>query len=217
MDTQDLSSRIAQWEKMTQADPQNAMGWFSLGNVYKEAERLTDAAAALQKTVELDPSLSRAYQLLGQVLLKLEKLDQAKDVLTQGYTVAASRGDVMPQRAIASLMELHRWPLPEVATPQAAQATATSGGGGEGVDQIIDRRTGQPGTRLPDPPMRGPLGQFIFHHYSQDTWRQWIRMGTKVINELRLDFSNPEHQQLYEQHMKEWLGISDEDVAAFKP
>lgn len=212
MDIQDLSSRIAQWENMTQADPQNAMGWFSLANAYKEADRLADAAAALQQALDLDPGLSRAYQLLGQVLLKIEKLDQAKDVLTKGYTVAAKRGDVMPQRAIASLMELHRWPLPEVAAPQVAQPTTTSGG-----DQVIDRRTGQPGQRLPDPPMRGPLGQFIFHHYSQDTWRQWIRMGTKVINELRLDFSNPDHQQLYEQHMKEWLGISDEDVAAFKP
>jgi Fe-S cluster biosynthesis and repair protein YggX len=37
-------------------------------------------------------------------------------------------------------------------------------------------------------------------------------MGTKVINELRLDFSNQEHQVVYEQHMMEWLGISDEDV-----
>ncbi|MCH6552183.1 MAG: hypothetical protein IH804_09245, partial [Planctomycetes bacterium] len=31
--------------------------------------------------------------------------------------------------------------------------------------------------------------------------------GTKVINELRLDFSRPEDQNTYEQQMCEYLGI----------
>jgi Fe-S cluster biosynthesis and repair protein YggX len=61
--------------------------------------------------------------------------------------------------------------------------------------------------------MRGPLGKFIYDHYSMETWREWIKMGTKVINELRLDFSNDAHGKMYEQHMMEWLGITPEDVA----
>ena len=69
---------------------------------------------------------------------------------------------------------------------------------------------------MADPPMRGPLGRFIYDHYSQETWRQWIGQGTKVINELRLDFSNEAHQQVYEQQMKEWLQITDEEVAAYE-
>ena len=32
-------------------------------------------------------------------------------------------------------------------------------------------------------------------------------MGTKVINELRLNFADPRHAQLYDQHMKEFLNL----------
>ncbi len=63
--------------------------------------------------------------------------------------------------------------------------------------------------------MRGALGKFIYEHYSQETWREWIAMGTKVINELHLDFSNVEHQKVYEQHMMEWLGISAEEIEQY--
>src|SRR5205085_3616914 len=49
----DSNQRIAQWEKMTQADPTNSMGWFSLGSAYRDANRLDDSAKALSKAVEL--------------------------------------------------------------------------------------------------------------------------------------------------------------------
>ncbi len=206
--TDPVSERIAQWAKMTEADPSNAMGWFSLGSACREAERYADAAAALTRAIELDASLSRAYQLLGQILLRLEKTQEARDVLTRGFQIASQRGDVMPQRAMQSLLETHGWPVPVIQTTARTEPAA-------GGDQVIDLRTGQPGPRLPDPPMRGPLGRFIYENVSAPTWRQWIGMGTKVINELRLDFSNPAHQDIYEQHMKEWLGVSDEQIAAW--
>ena len=203
----DINERITQWENMTQADPDNDMGWFSLGNAYKDAGRLDDAQAALAKAIELNDGMSRAYQLRGQVLIQLERQAEAGQVLTKGYTQAAQRGDVMPQKAIGSLLEKLGLPIPEVDKGKAQAAVVSA-------DQIIDRRTGQPGTRLPDPPMRGPVGQFIYDHYSQETWQEWIGQGTKVINELRLDFSNEQHQRIYDQHMREWLGISEEDLHA---
>ncbi len=204
----ELNDRIAQWEKMTQEAPDD-MAWFSLGSAYKEAERLDDADRALAKAIEMNPGLSRAYQLRGQVLIELGRDDEAGGVLTEGYTVATKRGDAMPQRAIASLLEkkLNR-PLPEVAA--ASEPAAPLSG-----DTVMDRRTGQPGSRMADPPMRGPLGKFIQDHYSQETWRQWIGQGTKVINELRLDFSLAEHRKVYDQHMMEWLGVSDQEVEAY--
>ncbi|MAE63190.1 MAG: hypothetical protein CMJ18_02860 [Phycisphaeraceae bacterium] len=201
----ETDNRIAQWENMTQADPDNSMGWLSLGTAYRDAGRDQEAADALKRAIEIDEGLSRAYQLLGQMLIQLERADEAADVLTRGYTTAAERGDVMPQRAMGSLLEKIDRPVPSVSAA-APSAEPVDG------DTIIDRRTGRPGARLPDPPMRGPVGQFIYDHFSQDTWREWIAMGTKVINELRLDFSNPEHQDVYEQQMMEWLGISREEV-----
>jgi len=192
---------------MTEADPENAMGWFSLGNVYKDAERHEDAARVYEKCIELDPTYSRAYQHLGQVLLALDRNDEAGHLLTTGYTIAAEKGDVMPQKAMGSLLEKIGQPVPKVET-SAPQVEVTG-------DQIIDRRTGQAGNRMQRPPMKGPIGQFIADHYSQETWREWIGQGTKVINELRLDFSNEAHQQTYDQQMLEWLGFTEDEARAY--
>jgi Fe-S cluster biosynthesis and repair protein YggX len=97
--------------------------------------------------------------------------------------------------------------VPATKAPEAAPVTL-------GDNVIIDRKSGKPGNKLPDPPMRGPIGGFIYDHFTQDTWREWIAMGTKVINELRLDLSRDEHAKAYEDHMLEWLGFTREEAAA---
>ncbi len=206
MDNELLQQRIEQWEHMTQEDPENAMGWFSLGNAYKQADRDEEAARCYRKAIELDPGFSRAYQSLGQILMHDGANDQAIEVLTTGYTTAAERGDVMPQRAMESLLEKLGAEVPDVKPAAPAQPQPTGDGG------IVDRRTGQHGTKLPKPPFKGPVGRFIADHYSQETWREWIAHGTKVINELRLDLSKPEHQDVYDQHMAEWLGFTEAEA-----
>jgi len=202
-----LEERIAQWEKMTREAPDD-MSWFSLGGAYREAGRLEDADKALAKSIELNAGMSRAYQLRAQVLIQLGHEAQAAEVLTIGYVKAAERGDVMPQRAMESLLVKLGQPVPKVIKAAAAAPAIDP----NDPNAIIDKRSGRPGTRLPDAPMRGPLGKYILANYSQQTWREWIGQGTKVINELRLDFSRPDHQKVYEQQMLEWLGITMEDV-----
>lgn len=208
--SQDTSpqQRIEQWEKMTRQAP-DGMGFFSLGNAYRDAERYPEAAEALRRAIDLDPGLSRAYQLLGQVLLLLGEKGEAGRVLTSGYVIAAGKGDVMPQRAMESLLEKLGVPVPRVQAPKPPAAPTGDG------KSIVDRRTGRPGPRLDGPPMKGPLGRFIFDHYSQETWNEWVRTGTKVINELRLDFSNMQHQDMYEAHMLEWLGFTREEAVEY--
>jgi len=207
MDTELLNKRIEQWEHMTQEDPENAMGWFSLGNAYKQADRDEQAARAYRKAVELDPGFSRAYQSLGQILMHEGANEQAIDILTTGYKAAAEQGDVMPQRAMEALLNKLGAEVPLVKSSEPAAAPPEAGDGA-----IIDRRTGQRGVRMSKPPFKGPIGQFIADHYSQETWREWISHGTKVINELRLDLSNPEHQEVYDQHMLEWLGFTEAEA-----
>jgi len=201
--------RIAQWEQMAREAPDD-MAYFSLGNAYKDADRSEEAEAAFAKAIELNPGMSRAYQLRGQVLIQLGKEAEAGPVLTQGYTVAAERGDVMPQKAIGPLLEKIGLPIPQVQDAAARKQEVEASG-----DTILDRRTGKPQNRLPDPPMRGPVGKFIYDHFGQDTWREWIGQGTKVINELRLDFSNDQHQDTYDQYMLEWLQVTREEIDAY--
>ncbi len=197
--------RIAQWEKMTRESPDD-MSWFSLGSAYQDAGRYQDAVDAFMRAIALNPDLSRAYQLLGQVLIKLDRNREAAEILTSGYRIAAGRGDVMPQRAMQSLLEKLGAALPEIENQQQAEPAD----GDENT--ITDRRTGRLQRRLDGPPMRGPVGTFIYQNFGQETWQQWIRQGTKVINELRLDFSQLEHQDVYEQYMLEWLGVSRDEI-----
>lgn len=204
-----LEERIAQWEQMCREAPDD-MAYFSLGNAYKEADRLEEAASAYGKALEHNPQMSRAYHTRGQVLMKLDQNDEAGRVLLKGYEVAAELGDVMPQKSIAALLGKLGLDLPEVEDYNARKQEVEQSG-----DQVLDKRTGQPQNKLPDPPMRGPVGAYIFAHFGQATWNEWIGMGTKVINELRLDFSNPAHQDVYEQHMLEWLGVTKDEVEAF--
>lgn len=198
--------RIAQWEKMAAEAPDD-MAYFSLGNAYKEAGRWDDAAKAYGQAIGLNQGMSRAYQFLGESLIKAGRENDAKPMLLKGYKIAAERGDKMPERSIAEMLKRLGEELPEVEDAAAKKAEVEASG-----NMVLDRRAGQPQPRLADPPMRGPLGQFIYDHFGQITWNQWIGQGTKVINELRLDFSNLAHQDLYEQHMLEWLQITRDEV-----
>lgn len=206
MDTQ-LETRIKQWETMCHEAPDD-MAWLSLGNAYKQAQRLTDAARAFAEAIKLNPGMSRAYQARGEALIEMNQPSEAANVLTDGYIQAAQRGDVMPQKAMAKLLEQLGKPVPEVKQTQAP-APIIDG------EKIVDRRTGQTGDRMPEPPMRGPIGLFITDHFSAQTWREWISMGTKVINELRLDFAMEQHQKVYEDQMLEWLGVSREEIEQY--
>lgn len=204
----DVQERIARFEHMTQADPTNDMAWFSLGSAYTQASRHDDAAKAYLACIDLNKDFSKAYQLAGSSLIAAGDKAKAADVLTKGYTVAASKGDLMPKDAMADLLRSLGAPVPEVKAASAPSPAEAGGGGG-----FMCKRTGRPGTKLPEPPMRGPLGQWIQDNISAETWKAWIGQGTKVINELRLDFSRDKDQETYDRHMREYLGIDDDLLA----
>ncbi len=200
----DLNARIAQFENMVRegADPTNDMAWFSLAGAYAQAARHADAARAYRTCIDLNPNFSKAYQLAGEALRAANDTSAAIAILTDGYKVAARKGDLMPKRAIAELLKSLNAPIPADPSGASAPAPTTSG--------FTDRKTGRPGTRMPRPPFKGPIGQWIHQHISQETFDAWIRQGTKVINELRLDLSRDADEATYDAHMREFLGIDDE-------
>lgn len=197
----DIETRIAQFEKMAHDDPSNDMAHFSLGGAYQQAGRFAEAAESYLKCVELNPGMSKAYQLAGAALIATDQPERAGEVLTEGYAAAAGRGDLMPKRAMGDMLEQLGLPVPEVEEQQAGPAPDGS---------FICRRTGQPGTPMESPPFRGPFGQWIKDNIAQETFAAWIRQGTKVINELRLDLSQDADSDTYDAHMREFLGVDDE-------
>lgn len=206
MSAPDLDARIAQFEKMASADPDNDMAHFSLGNAYLQAGRAAEAARSFERCVELNPDMSKAYQLGGKAMIEAGWSDRAVALLERGHGVAAAKGDRMPQAAIAELLRSIGRDPPKTSkeADEAAERLRASGA-------FVCRRTGRPGTKLPKPPFRGAVGQWIHDNISSETWNEWIGQGTKVINELRLDFSRDRDQEIYDQHMREFLGI-DADV-----
>lgn len=205
----DTAQRIAQFEAMVrpEADPTNDMAWFSLAGAYAQAERHADAAQAYLRCTELNPSMSKAFQLAGASYIKAGNKPAAAEVLLEGHKIAASRGDRMPLKAISDLLTSIGIDPP--AAPSAPEPRSVSLVGGPASD-----------ARLSRPPFKGPIGQWIFENVTADTWDGWVRQGTKVINEMRLDLSRDDHAETYDRYMREHLGIDDalyEQLTGKKP
>jgi Fe-S cluster biosynthesis and repair protein YggX len=199
-----LDERIARFEYMANADPRNEMAHFSLGSAYLQAQRAGEAAESFLRAIELNPEMSKAYQLAGEAMIAAGWTDRAVETLERGYEISARKGDLAPKRAIADLLRSIGREAPRLGreVEESAARLATSGG-------FICRRTGRPGTKMAEPPFKGPIGLWIQENIAQETWREWIAQGTKVINELRLDFSRETDQETFDQHMHEFLGIDE--------
>lgn len=198
-----VQQRIEQFQKMTQADPSNELGHFSLGKAYLDAERYEDAAQALRRAIELNGNHSAAFALLGTAERRRGRNDEALAVLREGYRVAQARGDMMPAREMAGMLTELGEP-PPVSAPTPARESASA----DGPAGFRCSRCGSPKNAMPDPPMRGPLGAKIHASVCGPCWREWIGMGTKVINELRLDMTDPRAQQVYNDHLREFLNVN---------
>jgi len=194
--------RINQFKKMAADDPKNELGHFSLGRAYLDAGQYGEAVKSFEHTLALNNKLSKAYQLIGTALLKQDLKNEAIDRLTQGVILADERGDLLPRNEMVAMLKDLGAPVPEM---KASERKIELGEG-----QVLDRRTGQPGTRLPRPPFNNnTMGALIYANVSAESWREWIGMGTKVINELRLPLSDPQAQKVYEEHMLDFLNLKD--------
>jgi len=196
----DTDARIEQFRKMANDDPNNEIGHFSLGRVLLEAGQDAEAAKAFQRCLALNPKIGKAYQLLAKAQLNTGHRDLAIQSLQQGVRVAHERGELMPRNEmIESLKELGA----EVPPVTAQQATVSVGEG-----QIQCKRCGRVMPKMANAPFRNELGKRIQENTCSECWREWIGMGTKVINELRLPLNDPQAQKLYDQHMMEFLNLS---------
>lgn len=201
-----LQERIAQFRKMANDDPDNELGHYRLGQLLMEAGQMDDAIASFRRTLELSPQFSKVYQLLGSCLIKQNKKDEAIKVLREGFAVADERGDYVPRDEITKLLILLCAPAP---TPKKPQAEA--GGGAEGGFrcQRPGCFAGNRARQLPRPPMNDELGQKIHASVCADCWDYWLRnLSIKVINEMRIDLSTEQGAEVYDQIMRETLGIT---------
>jgi Fe-S cluster biosynthesis and repair protein YggX len=197
----DHAQRIAQFQQMVAEDPASDIAHFSLGRALSDAGQHREAATAFERCIALNDENSKAYQLAAEAYIAAQLPEKAIPLLQRGYEIAAQRGDLMPKNAMAGLLESLGQPLPEVFDPATDAVPDGS---------FICRKSGRPGTQMERPPFKGAVGAWIQANISQQTFDSWIRQGTKVINELRLDLSRDEDDAKYDQYMREYLGIPDD-------
>ncbi len=196
----DSASRIEQFKKMAEADPGNELGHFSLGRAYLDGGEHDRAIASLQRVIELNPNISKAYQLMAEAQVKSSQRDAAIASLTAGVRIANDRGDLMPKNAMIAMLSELGAPVPELASKSPAAAAVGQG-------QVLCQRCGKVGPQLPNPPFSNAQGKVIHEKICADCWKEWIGMGTKVINEMRLPLSDPQAQKIFDQHMMEFLNL----------
>ena len=153
-----------------------------------ESGDAAEAAKSFQRVIALNPNISKAYQLLADAQLKQGQRDLAIDTLKTGAHVANKRGDLMPKgEMLRKLSELG------IEMPELQQKSAPTAAVGEG--QIQCHRCGQVKPKMAHPPFSNAQGKLIHEKICADCWREWIAMGTKVINELRLPLSDPQRRR----------------------
>lgn len=202
-----LQDRITQFRKMASDDPENELGHFRLGQLLMEDGQHEEAVKSFRRTLELSPHFSKVFQLLGASLMKLNRRDDAIAVLKEGFEVADQRGDNIPRDEMSKL-------LVELGQPAPASkrgATAAAGKAGEGGFRC--QRPGCPAgayaRQLPKPPFSDALGKEIHDKVCGVCWEFWIRdLSVKVINEMRLDLSTERDQEIYDNVMRETLGLA---------
>ena len=196
-----MNDRIEQFKNMADADPENEMGHFSLGKAYLDAGRFDEAVASLQRTLQLNPTFSKAYHLMGEAQKQSGDTSGALQTLTRGFEVADEKGDLMPRDMMGQLIgELG-------GTPPEAKATTETVAQMAGDADFFCARCGKPSKRMTERPFKGELGQKVWNHVCEPCWREWIGMGTKVINEMGLQLADAHSQAAFDEHMKEFLQI----------
>jgi Fe-S cluster biosynthesis and repair protein YggX len=194
------TSRLEQFRKMANDDPTNELAHLSLGKAYLDAGQAEEAVGSLDRAIAINPAMSKAYQLAAAALEKLGRKADAIDFLTRGVKVADDRGERQARDEMAATLTALGAPVP--AFTEKAVATRNVGEG-----QVVCKRCGEVKSKLAKPPFSNAMGREIYEKICADCWNQWIRMGTKVINELRLPLNDPQASKIYDQHMAEFLNL----------
>jgi Fe-S cluster biosynthesis and repair protein YggX len=192
--------RLNVFKNMAEADPENELAHFSLGKVHLEMGNGAEAERSLRRVLELNPRHSQAMRFLGEALLRGGRREEGIRVLEEGIRVAHEKGEFHPRN---QMQEILRKEGVEPPTPESAPGKAA----GAEPEGFVCRRCGRANPPMDERPFPNELGKKIHATICQQCWREWIAMSIKVINEYRLNFLSSEGNAIYDQHMKEFLGL----------
>lgn len=94
----DFSAQIERYRQVIAYDPQDVLGYFSLGNTYLQAGHYRDAADIFDQAIRVNAAHSASYLGYGEALQELGDRDKARKIYTLGIQAAQANGDMMTQK-----------------------------------------------------------------------------------------------------------------------
>lgn len=89
--------REATFKQIISQFPDSPMGHFSLGRLYVDEKKWSDAASCLKEAVRLDPNYAAAWVALGDAYAGEGKKDDAKGAWQQALDTPLGRRDMSLQ------------------------------------------------------------------------------------------------------------------------
>ncbi|MEE2786801.1 MAG: Fe(2+)-trafficking protein [Myxococcota bacterium] len=202
------AERIEQFRKMAQANPDDDLAHFALGQALFDAERYDETINVLRHVLKINQTYSRAYVLMGIAQVKIDDEDSAIETFQRGYAAAMNRGDLMPATEMKQrLTDMGAAIDPDAFIEFEAQTPDPDEGREPEEDEVRCGRSRRIGKRMTFDPFGDEIGAYITANISQESWEDWIEMSIKVINELRLDLGDVHGQRTYDEHMRDFLNL----------
>ena len=193
--------RLQLFRSMAESDPENELAHFSIGKLSAEAGSWPEAELALRRCLEINENHSVALSILGESLLAQDKRDEAVELLGKGIVVAHERGEFMPRDKMRELLKSIG------VTPPDLTSSADDDAAPVDPDAWVCRRCFKANPPLEEAPFSNDLGQKVLDGICKSCWSEWIAMSIKVINEFRLNMATPESNQIYDDQLREFLGL----------
>ena len=194
-------AKIEKFRKLVETEPNDELAHLGLGNALMDAGQHQEAAQSFQRVLALNGKLSKAHELLGAAQKACGDKELAIQTLRNGYIVAHKNGDLEPMNAMGAMLKELGGEVPAIGQKTSAPAGPAGSGGWACC------RCGGPGPQLAERPFKGELGEKVLATVCNTCWQEWVGMGTKVINELRLPMYDPVAQETYDKHMVEFLSL----------
>lgn len=200
--------RIEQFRKMAQANPDDDLAHYALGQALIDADRHEEAVNVLRHVIKLNAGYSRAYVLLGVAQETTGDVDAAIATFHAGYGAAMGRGDLLPANEMKARLAKHGESPSMDAFVGIGDVEEDPDAGREpeaGEVRCVRSRRIEP--QMEFDPFGDEVGAFILANVGQLSWEAWMEMSIKVINELRLDLGDPSGQRAYDDHMRDFLHL----------
>lgn len=94
----DPREKIERFKKVIALDPNDVLGYYSLGDACLENAMYREAVETFSQGLQVDPKHSSSYLGLGTAYQALGEKEKAIEIFKKGIAVADERGDVMTQK-----------------------------------------------------------------------------------------------------------------------